>query len=117
MGDRSSEADFLNTLLRENYQPIVQVKEDDDWRHAFGKLVDGVRYGAEYQFKSHIAKLEKVAKILEAEKNKFGCFCPHREMDIEKAMSDDDTVGNFKHYHYCVVRMEALAALDKAGTS
>ena len=69
------------------------------------------------ELESRITKLEKVVKILEAEKNKFGCFCPHREMDIEKAVSDDDTVGDFKHYHYCAVRMEALADLDKAGTS
>ena len=44
----ASEADFLNTELRENYGDHLQVEVDDDWRPAIRGLVDGVRHGEEF---------------------------------------------------------------------
>ena len=47
----AAEADFLNTELRMNYGGHLQVEVDDDWRTAIRGLVDGVRYGEEFQRK------------------------------------------------------------------
>ena len=44
----ASEADFLNTELRMNYGGHLQVDVNDDWRMAIRGLVDGVRYGEEF---------------------------------------------------------------------
>lgn len=46
---RASECDALNTELRENYGSHIQVTPADDWRSAIRALVDGVRYGCEFQ--------------------------------------------------------------------
>jgi len=46
---RASEADLLNTELRENYGGQFQVLPEDDWRPAIRALVDGVRHGEAYK--------------------------------------------------------------------
>ncbi len=46
---RASEADFLNTELRQNYRQHDQVTPESDWRPAFRELVDGVLQGERFR--------------------------------------------------------------------
>ena len=60
---RATEADYLNSLLRENYGDLSQVRPEADWRNAFMALVNGARHGAEYQVK---AKLKRATDAIRA---------------------------------------------------
>ena len=68
----ASEADLLNTELRENYGHHLQVDVEDDWRPAIRGLVDGVRYGEEF--------------------NRRQC---------EKQQAEDETRRDSKYCHIC----------------
>ena len=59
---RASEADCLNTELRQNYRSYAQVKPEDDWREAFQELVNGAchaaRFRAESEFRTEDAQAD-----------------------------------------------------------
>ena len=55
----ASEADFLNTELRMNYGDHLQVGMENDWRPAIRGLVDGVRYGEEFNHKKLLSVVKE----------------------------------------------------------
>ena len=59
----ASEADFLNTLLRQYYGDSHQVDTSDDWRTALDALVQGVHYQNAY---TNRILLKQIKGVLES---------------------------------------------------
>jgi hypothetical protein len=115
MGYRASECDVLNRELRENYGDQHQVEPDDDWRPAIRALVDGVRYGEQYQRRDVMARLATLSAALEQIKAKR----PQGEMPTwgEFADSGNQEDSESNGYNLCAWACADLAEAALAGTA